>query len=56
MILLTLREDHMAGQIDVVTLIGKRMRKPVSSVPEELPSIAEALRRVNLAIAQKQAA
>jgi len=47
----------MAARTDSFTLIGRRMRKaaPVSVV-EEMPSIAEVLRRIDLAIARKQAA
>ena len=47
----------MAARTDSFTLIGRRMRKgaPVSVV-EEMPSIAEVLRRIDLALAQRAAA
>ncbi|MBA2935432.1 hypothetical protein HZF05_15200 [Sphingomonas sp. CGMCC 1.13654] len=47
----------MAARTDSFALIGRRMRKgaPVSVV-EDLPSIAEVLRRVDLAIAERKAA
>jgi hypothetical protein len=44
----------MAARTDSFTLIGRRLRKPARPMPpiEEMLSIAEALRRVDLAIAQ----
>ena len=48
----------MAARTDSFTLIGRRMRKGAqpASAHEDLPSIAEALRRVDLAIAERRAA
>jgi hypothetical protein len=47
----------MAARIDSFTLIGRRMRKGAQpSAIEELPSIAEVLRRIDLAIAERKAA
>jgi len=47
----------MAARTDSFTLIGRRMRKgaPVSAA-EELPSIAEVLRRIDRALADRKAA
>lgn len=47
----------MAARIDSFTLVGRRMRKdaPLPKT-EEMPSIAEVLRRVDLAIAERKAA
>ena len=47
----------MAARTDSFTLIGRRMRKGTPlPAGEEMPSIAEVLRRVDLAIAQRKAA
>ena len=47
----------MAARTDSFTLIGRRMRKATPApMIEEMPSIAEVLHRVDLAIAQRKAA
>lgn len=47
----------MAARTDSFTLIGRRMRKGTPTpMIDELPSIAEVLRRVDLAIAERRAA
>jgi hypothetical protein len=47
----------MAARTDSFTLIGRRMRKAAPApLIEDLPSIAEVLRRVDLAIAERKAA
>ena len=47
----------MAARTDSFTLIGRRMRKGAPApMVDELPSIAEVLRRVDLAIAERRAA
>ncbi|WP_454885768.1 hypothetical protein [Sphingomonas oryzagri] len=47
----------MAARTDSFTLIGRRMRKGAPlQASEEMPSIAEVLHRVDLAIAQRKAA
>jgi hypothetical protein len=47
----------MAARTDSFTLIGRRMRKAAPTpLIEDLPSIAEVLRRVDLAIAERKAA
>ena len=47
----------MAARTDSFTIIGRRMRKgaPVPAT-EEMPSIAEVLRRIDHALAQRKAA
>jgi hypothetical protein len=47
----------MAARTDSFTLIGRRMRR-ASPAPmiEEMPSIAEVLRRIDLALAERRAA
>lgn len=47
----------MAARTDSFILIGRRLRKSaLAPMIEEMPSIAEVLRRIDLALAQKQAA
>jgi hypothetical protein len=50
-------EIAMAARTDSFTLIGRRMRKgaPVSAV-DDMPSIAEVLRRIDRALAERKAA
>jgi hypothetical protein len=48
----------MARRTDSFTLIGRRLRDGADAMPaaEPMPSIAEALRHVDLAIARRRAA
>jgi len=47
----------MAARTDSFTLIGRRMRKAAPApMIEEMPSIAEVLRRIDCALAERRAA